>query len=197
MKILIGCERSGVVRDEFRKLGHDAWSCDLAPSYPGPFEQYHFQCDIREVIYDYWDMLIAHPPCTDMSVSGALWFDHPNFPNKRADQKKALEFFVFLDTFTAIEKRCMENPVSVVATQHRKPDQYIEPFYFGHAETKKTGLWLNGLPKLKKKYYVLDSPDVDPHRIHKMARTENRGELRSITYKGIAMAMAEQWGELK
>ncbi len=181
MKILVACEFSGVLRDAFANRGHDVWSCDLLPSdKPGK----HYQCDIRDVITSDWDLMIAHPPCTYLAVSGARWFK-----NRQPEQIIALEFVkMLLDA--PIKKIALENPVSVISTKIRKPDQIIQPWQFGHGETKATCLWLKGLPKLKPTNIVKGRES----RIHKMAPSKDRGKLRSITYIGIASAMADQWG---
>jgi len=140
MKILIGCEFSGIVRDAFAALGHDAWSCDLLPSeLPGQ----HIRGDIRGILSDGWDLAIFHPPCTHLAVSGARWFK-----NKQKGQAEALNFVRRLMD-APIEKICIENPKSVISTQIRKPDQIIQPWMFGHGETKETHLWLKNLPKLQ------------------------------------------------
>jgi len=187
MKVLIACEFSGVVRESFRKRGHDAWSCDLLPSN----SPYHFQGTIEGMLggFDLGlnpapDLMIAHPPCTHLAVSGARWFK-----NKVEEQKEALEFVKMLMD-APIKKICIENPVGVISTKIRKPDQYIQPWQFGHGETKKTGLWLKNLPKLEPTN-VVDGRD---NRIHRMPPGPEQSKLRSITYQGIADAMAEQWG---
>ena len=139
MKILIACEYSGTVREAFSKLGHDAWSCDiLETEIPGN----HLQCDVREILDDGWDMMIAHPPCTHLAVSGARWFK-----DKKVEQAEALEF-VRLLLNAPIERIALENPISIISSHIRKPDQIIQPWQFGHGETKATCLWLKNLPKL-------------------------------------------------
>ena len=186
LNVLVACEFSGIVRDEFIKLGHNAWSCDILPSESslGP----HFQCDIKHVLFDKkWDLIIAHPPCTDLSVSGARWFKE-----KQADgrQQRSIDFFM---QFTKLE--CMwaiENPIGIMSSHYRKPDQIIQPWQFGHGETKATCLWLNNLPKL----ISTDIVEGREQRIWRLPPSEDRGKLRSITYKGIAEAMAKQWGNL-
>ena len=185
MKVLVACEFSGIVRDAFIKRGHDAVSCDLLPTEkPGP----HFQADVLGLLDEGWDLMIAHPPCTHLAVSGARWFKQ-----KRADgrQQKAIDFFVSLME-SPIDKICVENPVSIMSSVYRGPDQYIQPWQFGHGETKKTCLWLLGLPNLKPTNIV----EGREARIHKMPPTKDRSKLRSITYQGIADAMADQWGSL-
>ncbi|MBW2005948.1 MAG: DNA cytosine methyltransferase [Deltaproteobacteria bacterium] len=183
MRILIACEYSGIVRDAFRDKGHAAWSCDLLPTEkPGN----HVQGNVLKMLTDNWDMMIAHPPCTHLAVSGARWFE-----NKRIEQAKALEF-VRLLLNAPIKKICLENPVSIISTRIRKPDQYIQPWQFGHGETKKTGLWLKNLPLLKPTNII----EGRENRIHKMAPSKDRGKLRSLTYQGIAEAMSSQWSDL-
>jgi hypothetical protein len=184
MKVLIACEYSGVVRRAFRERGHDAWSCDLLPAEDG--SEYHIQDDVMNVLYDDWTLMIAHPPCTHLAVSGARWF-----PQKRADgrQQEAIDFFMTL-VDAPIERLAIENPISIMSTVYRKPDQIIQPWQFGHGETKATCLWLRGLPPLVPTNIV----DGREARIHKMAPGPNRWKERSRTYTGIAQAMAEQWG---
>jgi site-specific DNA-cytosine methylase len=140
MKILIACEYSGTVREAFSKLGHDAWSCDiLETEIPGN----HLQCDVREIIVDGWDLMIAHPPCTHLAVSGARWFK-----DKKLEQVEALEF-VRLLLNASIERIALENPISIISSHIRKPDQIIQPWQYGHGETKATCLWLQNLPKMQ------------------------------------------------
>ena len=183
MKVLIGCEYSGAVRDAFLRNGHDAMSCDLLPTdVPGP----HFQGDIREVLDFPWDLAIFHPPCTHLAVSGAR-----HFAAKRADgrQQDAVEFFLKLAR-APIDRIAIENPVCIMSTVWRKPDQVIQPWQYGHGETKATCLWLKGLPHLVPTNIVSGR---EP-RIHKMPPSPDRWKLRSETYAGIAEAMATQWG---
>jgi hypothetical protein len=180
MRVLVACEFSGVVRDEFVKLGHDAWSCDLLPTEsPGN----HYQTNIFDIIHLGWDLMIAHPPCTNLSVSGARWFKY-----KQPEQEESIDFFMQLINAN-IPKIAVENPIGIMSTWYRKPDQIIQPWQYGHGETKATCLWLKGLPKLKPTEIVSGR---EP-RIHKMSPSKDRGKLRSITYKGIAKAMASQW----
>jgi site-specific DNA-cytosine methylase len=185
MRVLVACEFSGRVRDAFIEQGHDAVSCDLLPTEaPGP----HYMGDIRDLLKERykWDLLIAHPPCTHLAVSGAR-----HFAAKKASgvQDEALDF-VRLLLNAPIPKICLENPVSIISTRIRKPDQIIQPWMFGHGETKATCLWLKGLPKLVPTNIVEGRVD----RIHKMAPSPDRWKERSRTYQGIANAMAEQWG---
>jgi len=184
VRVLIACEFSGIVRDAFLQAGHDAWSCDLLPTErPGP----HYQCDVRDVIAsELWDMMIAHPPCTHLAVSGARWFKY-----KQQQQAEALDFVRFL-LGAPIERIALENPVSIISSHIRKPDQIIQPWMFGHGETKATCLWLKGLPHLQPTAIV----DGRIQRIHRLPPGPDRWRDRSRTYPNIAKAMAEQWGEL-
>ena len=181
MRILIACEYSGTVRDAFRARGHDAMSCDLLPTErPGP----HYQGDVFDILGDGWDMMIAHPPCTHLAVSGARWWK-----DKRAEQSAALDFVRALMA-APIPRIAIENPISIISTAIRKPDQIVQPWQFGHGETKATCLWLQGLPKL----VPTDIVDGREARIHKMSPSPDRWKERSRTYPGIADAMAAQWG---
>jgi len=181
MRTLIACEFSGVVRDAFAALGHDAWSCDLLPTEsPGQ----HYQCDVREVLRAGWDLMIAHPPCTHLAVSGARWFKE-----KRNEQGNAL-YFVLLLMRAPIAKICVENPISIISSRIRKPDQIIQPWQYGHGETKTTCLWLEGLPKLTPTAIV----EGREARVHRMPPGPDRWKDRSRTFAGIAAAMAAQWG---
>ena len=183
MKVLIACEYSGTVRDAFIARGHDAMSCDLLPTdVPGP----HYQGDVTKILDDGWDLMIAHPPCTHLAVSGAR-----HFAVKKASgvQDEALDF-VRLLLNANIPKIALENPISIISSRICKPDQIIQPWQYGHGETKATCLWLKGLPKLTPTNIVEGRLD----RIHKMPPSPNRWKLRSTTYQGIADAMATQWG---
>lgn len=181
MRILVACEYSGTVRDAFRALGHDAMSCDLLPTEkPGP----HYQGSVVDILDDGWDMMIAHPPCTHLAVSGARWWK-----DKRAEQADALDFVRRL-MGASIPRIAIENPVSIISTAIRKPDQIVQPWQFGHGETKATCLWLKGLPKLVPTNVVAGREA----RIHKMSPSPDRWKERSRTYQGIADAMAAQWG---
>ena len=181
MKVLIACEYSGTVRDAFLAQGHQALSCDLLPTdVPGP----HYQGDVLDIIRDGWDLMIAHPPCTHLAVSGARWF-----AEKRQQQEESLQFV--RDLMDApIPRICIENPVSIISTRIRKPDQCIQPYEFGHPESKKTCLWLKNLPLLKATELV----EGREQRIWKLPPSEDRWKIRSKTYQGIADAMAQQWG---
>jgi len=184
MKVLIACEYSGIVRDAFAAKGHDAWSCDILPTEsPGN----HFQGDVLEHLDKGWDLMIAHPPCTHLAVSGARWFTE----GKKAWslQEEALDFVrKLLDA--PIDKIALENPISVISTKIKKPTQIIQPYQFGHGERKSICLWLNNLPKLKPTNLV----EGREQRIWKMPPSKNRSKLRSLFYTGIAEAMADQWG---
>jgi len=192
MKVLIACEYSGRVREAFRAKGHDAWSCDLLPSDDS--SQYHLQQDVVMLLDKDWDLMIAHPPCTDIAVSGAAWFKE-----KIADgrQQRALEFVKLLMD-APIEKICIENPVSVISSKIRKPDQIVQPWMFGHMEQKATCLWLKNLPRLKESNNVKDMmmllPKRERERLHYLPPSPHRWKLRSTTYQGIADAFADQWG---
>lgn len=182
MRVLVACEYSGTVRDAFIAKGFDATSCDLLPTEKlGP----HYQGDIRDILYDGWDLMIAHPPCTHLAVSGARWFK-----DKQVEQVKALDFVKMLMS-APIKHIAIENPISIISSKIRKPDQIIQPWQYGHGETKATCLWLINLPKLKQTNVV----DGRENRIWKMPPSESRWKERSRTYQGIADAMANQWGE--
>jgi hypothetical protein len=183
MKILIGCEFSGIVREAFRMIGHDAWSCDVISPEDG--SQYHIQGDVLRVLDDKWDLAVFHPPCTHLAVSGARWFK-----DKQIEQAEALDFVRKL-LAAPIPRIALENPISIISSRIRKPDQIIQPWQFGHGETKATCLWLKGLPRLKATNIV----DGREQRIWKMPPGENRWKERSRTFTGIAHAMAEQWGK--
>lgn len=190
MKVLVGCEYSGVVREAFRSRGHDAYSCDLIPADDG--SPYHLQCDVLDVLDDGWELAIFHPPCTHLAVSGAAWFKY-----KQQEQADALQFV--RDLLAApIPRIALENPVSVISSKIRKPDQIIQPWQFGHTEQKKTCLWLKNLPALVETDNVYDRmmtlPKRERERLHYLPPSPDRGKLRSATYTGIARAMADQWG---
>lgn len=182
MRVLVACEYSGVVRNAFLAAGHDAMSCDLLPTdAPGP----HWQGDVRDVLGWDWDLMIAHPPCTHLAVSGARWFK-----DKQAEQAQALDFVrLLLDA--PIPRIALENPVSIISSRIRKPDQIIQPWQFGHGETKATCLWLKNLPTLQPTCIV----DGREARVHRMPPSPDRWKERSRTYTGIAAAMAAQWGK--
>lgn len=181
MRVLIACEFSGIVREAFKAKGHDAWSCDLLPTeIPGK----HIQGNVLSLLSGGWDLMIAHPPCTHLAVSGARWFK-----DKGVEQIESLNFVASL-MCSATPKICIENPISIISTRIRKPDQIIQPWMFGHGETKATCLWLKGLPKLMPTAIV----DGREARVHKMTPGPDRWKERSRTFPGIANAMADQWG---
>lgn len=182
MKVLIACEFSGVVRRAFTARGHEVWSCDLLPSED--VSSNHVVGDVLAILERGWDMMIAHPPCTHLAVSGARWWK-----DKQQEQYYALEF-VRLLMAADIPKIAIENPISIISTAIRKPDQIIQPWQFGHGETKATCLWLKGLPKLVPTEIV----EGREARVHRMPPGPNRWKERSRTFQGIANAMAEQWG---
>ena len=207
MKVLVACEFSGIVRDAFLARGHDAMSCDLLPTEnPGP----HHQGDVRDVLENGWDLMIAHPPCTHLAASGARWFKA-----KREDgrQQQGIDFFLLLVN-APVPHRAVENPIGIMSRLYRKPDQIIQPWQFGHEVQKATCLWLTGLPTLKATKIVdRGMIYVDP-RGHKhggehtmrakrgysplmlLPGNEERWKIRSRTFQGIADAMVEQWGDL-
>lgn len=183
MRVLIACEFSGVVRDAFRDLGHDAMSCDLLPTeVDGP----HYQGDVRDLLTPgRWDLMVAHPPCTHLAVSGARWFK-----NKVKEQAEALDFVRLLLT-APVPHIALENPVSVISSRVRKPDQIIQPWQHGHGEKKATCFWLVNLPTLRPSNVV----DGREGRIWKMPPSSNRWKERSRTFPGVARAMAAQWAD--
>lgn len=193
-KVLCACEESQAVTERMRKLGIEAYSCDLLPT-SGKHPEWHIQADAMEVCKLQWDAVIAFPPCTHLAVSGARWF-----PEKRRDgrQYMGIGFFLFFTALDHIAHVAIENPVGIMSTEYRKPDQVIQPFEFGEPESKATCLWLKGFPKLIPTKYVKaemdELPDKDAHRIHNMPQSAQRAYLRSKTYPGIADAMANQWG---
>ena len=184
VRVLIACEFSGIVRDAFRLAGHTATSCDLLPSErSGP----HYQGDVRDILGAGWDLMVAHPPCTHLAVSGARWFK-----DKQAEQAEALEFVrLLLDA--PIPRIALENPVSIISSRIRKPDQIIQPWQFGHGETKSTCLWLKNLPLLQ----PTDIVEGREPRVHRMPPGPNRWKERSRTFEGIGQAMASQWGAVE
>jgi hypothetical protein len=188
MRVLVACEFSGRVRDAFTKAGHDAMSCDLLPSdTDGP----HYQGDILDLLENTkgrWDLMIAHPPCTYLCRSGARWWKA-----KKEEQAEALNFFELMWSawkHWEIPKTCVENPIGIPSTVFEKPTQIIQPWMFGHGETKATCLWLHGLPKLRPSCIV----EGRDNTVHNLPQTKDRWKKRSITYTGIANAMASQWG---
>lgn len=195
MRVLVACEFSGIVRDAFRALGHNAWSLDLLDTEtPGP----HIKADITQYLTlgSAWDLMIAHPPCTHLAVSGARWFK-----GKRQEQEEALKL-VHLLLEAPIPRIALENPISIISTRIRKPNQIIQPWQFGHPESKATCLWLKGLPKLTPTN-ILPTPaggrwgNQTPSGQNKLGPSPDRWKQRSKTYLGIARAMAQQWGSLQ
>lgn len=198
MRVLIACEFSGTVRDAFLKLGHDAMSCDLEPTdVPGP----HYQGDVFDIINDGWDLMIAHPPCTHLAVSGAR-----HFAKKIADgrQQQGIDFFMKLAN-SDIPRYAIENPVGIMSSKWRKPDQIIQPWHYGHKATKATCLWLKGLPLLKPTNIVEKGEFVVFPSGKRMSKwyadsakhsPKEREKIRNKTFQGIADAMAQQWGNL-
>ena len=184
MNILVACEESQAVTIAFRNLGHNAYSCDTQePS--GGHPEWHLQCDVLSILNNDWDMVIAFPPCTHLCVSGARWFK-----DKKQQQAEAISFFMEFVNCNA-NHVAIENPVGIMSTIYRKPDQIIQPWMFGHGETKATCLWLKNLPPLYPTQIVAEREN----RIHKIGPSPDRGKLRSKTYPGIARAMAEQWSQ--
>jgi hypothetical protein len=191
MRVLIACEFSGIVRDAFTARGHDAMSCDLLPTEaPGQ----HYQGDIRDVLHANWDLMIAHPPCTDLSVSGAAWFAQKRMNGR---QQAGISFFMLLAK-ADIPKIVIENPISIMSSIWKKPDPIIQPWQFGHLEQKATCLWLKGLPPLTHTNNVREAmlalPRNQRERLHYLPPSPDRWKLRSTTYQGFADAFAEQWG---
>jgi hypothetical protein len=210
MRVLVACEYSGTVRDAFRALGHDAWSCDLLPTekpnwtydpHTGirtnhPERGYHHQGNVLDILHDGWDLMVAHPPCTHLAVSGARWFK-----DKVSEQLEALAFVRTL-LAAPIPRIALENPVSIISSHIRKPDQIIQPWMFGHEATKTTCLWLKDLPLLqptqmvgKGARHVTKSGRSLPEW-YNLPPSVDRWKIRSATFKGIADAMAAQWGTL-
>jgi len=193
MKILVACEESQAVTKEFRKLGHEAYSCDIEPC-SGGHPEWHLQQDVTELLKQQWDMIVAFPPCTHLAVSGAAWFKQ-----KIADgrQQEGVDFF---NLFTELDCKyvAIENHIGIMSTRWRKPDQIIQPWMFGHMEKKATCLWLKGLPLLKETNNVKQEMEKLPkniqERIHYLPPGPDRSKLRSKTFPGIAKAMAEQLG---
>ena len=182
MRVLVACEFSGTVRDAFIRQGHDAMSCDLLPTeVPGP----HHCGSVLDILGDGWDLMIAHPPCTHLAVSGARWFK-----DKQREQAEALDFVRTL-LAAPIDSIALENPVSIISSRIRKPEQIIQPWQFGHGETKATCLWLKNLPPLVPTNIVAGREA----RVHKMPPSATRWKERSRTFAGIAEAMATQWGD--
>ena len=198
MKVLIACEFSGTVRDAFAKLGHDAWSCDLEPSESNGK---HYQGNMFDIINEGWDLMIAHPPCTHLAVSGARHFE-----KKKADgrQKQGIDFFMQVIN-SNIPKMAVENPIGIMSSLYRKPDQIIQPWEYGHKTTKATCLWLKNLPLLKPTNIVEKGEFVIFPSGKRMSKwyadsakhsPKEREKIRNKTFQGIADAMAQQWGTI-
>ena len=202
MKILTACEFSGCVRDAFAARGHDAWSCDIIDSeQPGN----HIEGDVLDILGNGWDMMIAHPPCTFLCVTGNRWMAEKyrdRFPTRAQDREDAIRFFMAL-VDAPIPKIAIENPVGIMSSHYRKPDQYVQPYYFGHPHSKKTGLWLKNLPKLEPTNIMEEGARVTFPSGRNMPLwykeigdlpIPERAALRSRTFQGFAEAMARQWG---
>ena len=196
LRILVACEFSGIVRDAFAAKGHDAWSCDLLPTErPGN----HIQGDVLAVLNDGWDLMIGHPPCTYLTVSANKWLkDQPARKSgalvgeaRRNARNEAIQFFMQLWNAN-ITKIAIENPIGCMSSVFRKPDQVLQPWMFGHGETKATCLWVKNLPPLQPTFIV----EGREQKLHYLARTPDRWKNRSRTYQGIADAMADQWGHM-
>lgn len=199
MKILIACEESQTVCKEFRSIGHEAFSCDIIDC-SGNHPEWHLKGDVFEYIGQGWDMMIAHPPCTFICTSGERWMNDPRYPNRKQDRKNAIEFFMKLAN-ADIPKIAIENPIGVMSTHYRKPDQIVDMTWFGEPYNKKTCLWLKNLPKLKPTNIVegdritLGSGKKIPKWYSDAASKKDRSKIRSKTFVGFAKAMAEQWGK--
>ncbi len=197
MRVLVACEFSGAVRDAFRRRGHDAWSCDILPSEPSEFEMKHFEMPLERLIALnlHWHLIIAHPPCTYLTVSNNKAMTHgcKKYTAEEGQilRQQGVDFFT-LCTQLKCHRLCIENPIGIMSRLYRKPDQIIQPWMFGHGETKATCLWLKNLPPLTPTNIV----EGRDQNIWKMSPSPDRGKLRSITYSGIAEAMANQWGSL-
>ena len=199
LRVLLACEESQAVTKEFRRLGHEAYSCDILPT-SGDRPEWHLQQDVEPLLKDDWDLIIAFPPCTHLAVSGAAWFEQKRLDGR---QQQGIDFFM-LFTDLSCEKVAIENPVGIMSTNYRKPDQIIQPYEFGDPYSKKTCLWLKGLPKL----VPTDQVEPEPRKIFKSGNSmpqwyadawgkspEERSKIRSKTFPGIARAMAEQWSQ--
>lgn len=191
-KFLVACEESQAVTIELRKLGHEAYSCDLEP-YSGGHPEWHLQQDVIPLLNEYWDGIIAFPPCTHLAVSGAAWFEQ-----KRKDgrQQQGIDFFMEFVKCNC-KKVAIENPIGIMSTIYRKPDQIIHPYMFGHPERKATCLWLRGFPKLVETNNVWEEmiklPKNKQERLHYLPPSADRAKIRSKTFPGIALQMAIQW----
>jgi hypothetical protein len=200
MKILVACEFSGTVRDAFIRGGHEAWSCDLLPSEkPGN----HYQGNVLDIICDGWDLMVAHPPCTFLTVAANKWMKPEfadRFPDRPQQRKEAVNFFMAMIN-APIPQIAVENPIGVISSRYRKPDQVVQPWMFGHGETKATCLWLKGLPRLIPTHidgdlFAAETPPEREQRLHNLPPSPTRWMERSKTFQGIADAMATQWGNV-
>lgn len=193
MKILVACEESQAVTIELRRLGHEAYSCDIIPC-SGGHPEWHLQQDVTPLIKQHWDMIIAFPPCTHLAVSGAAWFEQKR---KDGSQQEAIKFFMMFAN-AECERIAIENPVGIMSTIYKKPSQIVQPYEYGHMEQKRTCLWLKGLPLLQPTNNVYEQmmklPKNKRERLHYLPPSPERAKLRSKTFPGIAKAMAEQWG---
>jgi len=191
MKILVACEESQEITKRLREKGHEAYSCDIQET-SGPMPEYHLQCDVKQLLKLKWDCIIAFPPCTDLASSGARWFKEKQKDGRQAASIEFFKLFTELDCPMIM----IENPVGIMSSHYRKPDQIIQPYMFGHTETKATCLWLKGLPLLQETNNVKQEMDKLPnkvkHRIH-YASGKNRAKIRSKTFSGVAQAIVEQW----
>lgn len=200
MKILVACEFSGTVRDAFSRGGHEAWSCDLLPSEkPGN----HYEGNVLDIICDGWDLMVAHPPCTFLTVAANKWMKPEfadRFPNRPQQREEAVSFFMAMIN-APIPQIAVENPIGVISSRYRKPDQVVQPWMFGHGETKATCFWLKGLPRLIPTHidgdmFAAETPPEREQRLHNLPPSPTRWMERSKTFQGIADAMATQWGNV-
>ena len=193
MKILCACEESQAVTKEFRAKGHEVYSCDILPC-SGGHPEWHLQQDVTELLQQEWDMIIAFPPCTHLAVSGSRYFAQKQEDGR---QQQGIDFFMLFAN-AKCEKICIENPIGIMSSKWRKPDQIVQPWMFGHPESKATCFWLKGLPRLigtEDVKHIFDTlPANQKNRIHYLPPSKDRGHLRSKTFEGIAKAMANQWG---
>ena len=204
MRVLVACEESQAVTIEFRRLGHEAYSCDILDC-SGGHPEWHIKQDVKPLLKEKWDMIIAFPPCTYLTVTGNRWFNVERYGEKakqrHKDREQAINFFMSIAN-APCDKIVIENPVGIMSTRYRKPDQIIQPYQFGHPTRKKTCLWLKGLPKLVPTNVVEPviirfangKTDSDWHYNTLHLPSEERTKIRSKTFPGIAKAMAEQWG---
>ena len=205
LSILIACEESQVLCKAFRELGYEAYSCDVLPC-SGGYPEWHFQCDVLNIINDGWGMIIGHPPCTYLTVTGNKWMKpefKDRFPNRIQQREDAIKFFMAIANANC-DKIAIENPVGIMSSVWRKADQYVHPYYFGDPHSKKTGLWLKGLPKLvptnivEPEMYVYKDGRKDPmwHIESLKLPPDERAKVRSKTFQGFANAMADQWSNI-